>query len=678
MHLMPQRWSTGKSLRSAFLITLAILGASSSRPIQTSVPQGTCTIGSYSGDEAPDSLITLQMPFVAGETWTVGGSGSFYGSNLHCNSNNDYYATDWNLGAGDADLGKPVLSVASGTVADIDDTPCPTTEGFGCFVRIDHTNNYRTEYDHLDDVTVVDGATVNTWTLIGKVGKSGMQQYSHLHLRFQRNNGGYSSYCYNNGNPCPNGETAQSPQGHRPSPMRTGAGSTKLVDAQQNTSVNGRVYLPTLRNKDGWVTHLYVRNDGTEIRSAKISYFKNDGTPTPAVSDTCVLNPNQWCWIPVDQYNRVEAGTEASAYVDGGEAVSVAIRHNKTGGMDLDNLVTPESSGLGDPTVERVGRTLYAASIYNNISSVSSSTLKVLNTGPGSASVTVTFKGRPGYSDATWSLGTIAVNGRAELNTSTVFGTTAWLGSAIMTSTQQPIAAQVHHTYTSGSTRTYNASSAGDDLLFVPAAYKNNSGFTSELVIQNIGYADTTAQLKFYDRPGNLTLTHSVGVNAQRAAAVELSSLSGLGSSWAGSVRIVSTSNPPQLLVTTVEASHTNGGKYGYTAASRPATTVYMPRAARKESGQSTSYLIQNTSTTQTLTVTATYYNSNGTVYCGPLTILTLLPYQSNGRWGPADTCMVDGWQGSIVFAGNPASLMVAMMREDPSNSTSAYNGITR
>ena len=26
-----------------------------------------------------DSTITLQMPFITGETWTVGGAGSFYG-----------------------------------------------------------------------------------------------------------------------------------------------------------------------------------------------------------------------------------------------------------------------------------------------------------------------------------------------------------------------------------------------------------------------------------------------------------------------------------------------------------------------------------------------------------------------------------------------------------------------
>ena len=72
-----------------------------------------------------DSTITLQMPFITGETWTVGGAGSFYGDGDHTNANNDYYATDWNRVN---DIGAAVLPVADGVVSGVYLPPCPHLE----------------------------------------------------------------------------------------------------------------------------------------------------------------------------------------------------------------------------------------------------------------------------------------------------------------------------------------------------------------------------------------------------------------------------------------------------------------------------------------------------------------------------------------------------------------------
>jgi hypothetical protein len=49
----------------------------------------TCNLGTFPGNEAHNSLISLQMPFMIGETWIVGGAGSFYGNNHHCNYYNN-------------------------------------------------------------------------------------------------------------------------------------------------------------------------------------------------------------------------------------------------------------------------------------------------------------------------------------------------------------------------------------------------------------------------------------------------------------------------------------------------------------------------------------------------------------------------------------------------------------
>jgi hypothetical protein len=268
---------------------------------------------------ALDSTIALQMPFIAGETWTVGGDGSFYGDGAHTNINNDYYATDWNQ---TNDNLAPVLPVADGTISAIQDRPCPDTS-YGCYVQIDHGYGYRTLYGHLDDVLIPQGSTVHTWTLIGKVGNTGNSNGSHLHLAFKHyDNGAYYSHCFNNGQTCPNGETGQTPQGYRPSPMMTTLGPTILQDGTAYTSVNGRIYLPDLRNTDT-VTQLYVRNDGTEAWTVKVYYYNVDGTPTAYGSDICGLLPNQRCWIPIYLNNKIPAGTTGAGFVDGGEAVSV-------------------------------------------------------------------------------------------------------------------------------------------------------------------------------------------------------------------------------------------------------------------------------------------------------------------------------------------------------------------
>lgn len=89
--------------------------------------------------------------------------------------------------------------------------------------------------------------------------------------------------------------------------------------------VKDATYLPDLRNKDGWVSRFYVRNDGAEHRNVTINYFDTNGDPTPQESDVCGLAPNQSCWIPVTDFDRIPSGTTGSAILDSGEDVSVIV-----------------------------------------------------------------------------------------------------------------------------------------------------------------------------------------------------------------------------------------------------------------------------------------------------------------------------------------------------------------
>ncbi len=103
---------------------------------------------------------------------------------------------------------------------------------------------------------------------------------------------------------------------------------TARLHCSTYTSVNGRVYLPDLRN-NSWVSDLHVRNNAVETRAVTIYYFGVNGNPMPHASDTCTLNSNQRCFIPIDTgfpYN-----TRGSAYVDGSEDVSIVATQVEAG-----------------------------------------------------------------------------------------------------------------------------------------------------------------------------------------------------------------------------------------------------------------------------------------------------------------------------------------------------------
>lgn len=287
----------------------------------------------FPGIEALPSTIRLQMPFVAGQTWIAGGVGYFYGNGTHCNSNSEYYATDWNMPNDDRET---VLPIAPGMVVEAvfpfpGSDVCPFSEGYGCYVTIDHANGFRSKYAHLRTPLVTVGTSVTWWNPIGIIGSTGNSSGPHLHLSFRNNNGGgtYTSYCWNGGANCPNLETPVAPQGYALSPLLTGAGYITLQGSTNNTSVNGRVYLPDLRNSEGWYSEIFIRNNSSLTRTLTVQYFTAAGVPT-GVSDSCLTYHDQRCAFRVDAQNQIPAGANGSGWVEGGEDVSVVVVQRRT------------------------------------------------------------------------------------------------------------------------------------------------------------------------------------------------------------------------------------------------------------------------------------------------------------------------------------------------------------
>ncbi len=115
----------------------------------------------------------FQMPFPCGQAWT--------GTTRSTHSPSSW-AIDWNR---TDDAGDPVVAAAPGTVVRAEPKG---TSGYGHYVMVEHADDERTIYAHLDQVTVSVGQTVDQAAQLGTVGNTGNSFGSHLHFEERRGN----------------------------------------------------------------------------------------------------------------------------------------------------------------------------------------------------------------------------------------------------------------------------------------------------------------------------------------------------------------------------------------------------------------------------------------------------------------------------------------------------------
>ncbi|WP_406385242.1 choice-of-anchor P family protein [Streptomyces sp. NBC_01618] len=114
----------------------------------------------------PDFL----APFECDTTW------KYFTRVGHGGGGDGELSLDFNLGAGDEDLGLPVLAAADGT-AEAGDWGA---DG-GQYVQLAHPDGWVSKYLHLNELTVKTGDEVKRGDQIGTVGKTGGVDYAHLH-----------------------------------------------------------------------------------------------------------------------------------------------------------------------------------------------------------------------------------------------------------------------------------------------------------------------------------------------------------------------------------------------------------------------------------------------------------------------------------------------------------------
>ena len=141
-----------------------------------------------------DVPFEIKLPFSAGES--MGITCIYHDIEPDCithaalNSkgepNRDEWAIDFNL-SGIDDCGKSVVAVASGTVIESTYQVGSDGYGYGNYIDVDHSNNYKSRYAHLNSRVVQKGDYVSQGQEIGKIGSSGTDA-CHLHFVLYQNN----------------------------------------------------------------------------------------------------------------------------------------------------------------------------------------------------------------------------------------------------------------------------------------------------------------------------------------------------------------------------------------------------------------------------------------------------------------------------------------------------------
>jgi hypothetical protein len=435
-------------------------------------------------------------------------------------------------------------------------------------------------------------------------------------------------------------------------------------------------YLPELRNRNGWVSEVNLRNNGRIARSVTLSYFNESGVATRS-PETLTVAPNQTIAIAADQNSRIPAGGTGSAVVSGGEDLAVQVEMQKNGKSDRTNFsgFLP-AGGSGDSGWEQAGVTLYNPVIKRQYGGRSSS-IQVVNVGPIGTTVSATFYSDTGVARTTGPY-TINANGKVTIQPYDGSGSGGCDANGticavrIVSNNSQPLVGIVQEFSDSTllTATTHNLFSAGANTVYFPVVKNQYGNMTTGLRIQNIGGASTVITVSYYNQSGVAQCTLSSPSLPPRAAYTFAPCTA---ANFVGSV--VATAGQP-LVGMANEASADGRFKKAFSSAQMGSRAAYgsLVYNAYNQDGYiwNAGIAVQNLSA-QSASITLAFFNSNGTA-AGTQSV-TL-----NGRGMAAVTAPNAGFKGSVVIKSTQdIAAVVNVVNNSPTGDNQAiYNASNR
>ena len=247
----------------------------------------------------------------------------------------------------------------------------------------------------------------------------------------------------------------------------------------------------------------------------------------------------------------------------------------------------------------------------------------------------------------------------------------SWYGSATITSNQSVVA--VSRPHVGNEVLTYNGFASGSTNAYVPMLFKDAFGgsYNSALYIQNVDDTNTAnITIHFYDNSGVETHSMADSLSPLASKGYWLPSISSLGTSWVGGVKVVSDHD-----IVAVGRPHIGDQVLSYNGFASGSTNAYVPMLFKDAFGGSynSALYIQNVDPSNTANITIRFYDSSGTeTYSMPD---TLPPLASKGYWLPAIAPLGSSWVGGVKVESDQD--IVAVGRPHVGSQILTYNGFT-
>jgi uncharacterized repeat protein (TIGR02543 family) len=246
-----------------------------------------------------------------------------------------------------------------------------------------------------------------------------------------------------------------------------------------------------------------------------------------------------------------------------------------------------------------------------------------------------------------------------------------WVGSATITSDQAIVA--VARPHVGDEVLTYNGFAGGSLEAYVPMMFKDafaNGAYDSALYVQNVDGSNTAdITIRFYDSSGVETYSMTDTILPLASKGYWLPSISELGSSWVGGVKVESDQN-----IVAVGRPHINGQVLSYNGFAGGSLEAYVPMMFKDAFANGTydsALYVQNVDTSNTANITVRYYDNSG-AETHTMTD-TIAPLASKGYWLPGISELGASWVGGVKVESDQE--IVAVGRPHVGNQVLSYNG---
>ncbi len=435
-------------------------------------------------------------------------------------------------------------------------------------------------------------------------------------------------------------------------------------------------YLPDLRNKDGWVSTLYVRNDGAVLRDAginskvKIHYFNTNGNPI--IQDECILLPNQWCGIPVNENGRIPAGTTGSAIVGGGEDVSVVVVNSTT---------VTQYAYSGQPLLNVPATTLYLPETLDL--GTWQMRFPVFNTGTAVTNITTQFLNTTGGTLTTQVASNVPANGQSNEFPLSVLDPNHNYSGAGRISASQPIAAVARAYDNPSRVLGYWATSTAHTTVWLPFVMTRlSNGWGATIWVQNTTGSASTVTLDFFQE-GSRSVYRTTGAVTLSPNGMTSFNLRtndyGLGWGWFGSARVTA-GQPVAVIVNQLNDGSNLGASYEGVPASHGSQSVVLPYVVRGAEGcLYSNFTVKNLGSADAAIV-INYYAQPGTlITTSPDTVVSHRVYNLYTGTPPGQNFPTPPFGGSVIInSTQPIAVSSNLLNYCGGSDTVSYTGLNR